>query len=225
MFEICAKYDAVLFADSDDELLPSRVAAAREGLHRYELIGCALDVIDEQGKPLGVQFGPPSAAVDWTALLPRNNILGLSNTAYRCDLLARSLPFATDCQLADWYLATRAWASGARLGFDPEPRMRYRQYRDNTARVLPPFTGEGVLEATGRVLRHYELMLRPEAAVDDPWRGHIEAASADARLFAQVMRASRPALQRYVEALNRLPPRYVWWWAVANLELANLWRQ
>jgi len=27
-----------------------------------------------------------------------------------------------------------------------------------------------------------------------------------------------------VRALNRLPPRYIWWWSVANPELEDLWK-
>ena len=61
-------------------------------------------------------------------LLVRNNVMGLSNTAYRSDLLRRCLPIPTEAELMDWLLAVRSLALGARLQFDPEPRMWYRQY-------------------------------------------------------------------------------------------------
>ena len=42
--------------------------------------------------------------------------------------------------------------------------------------------------------------------------------------FETFVGASEANLTRYVEALNRLAPRYVWWWAVANPELESLWK-
>ena len=54
----------VVLVDSDDLLRPSRVAAARAALQTSELAGCALGLIDQHGKDLGLNFrSAPSA---WT---------------------------------------------------------------------------------------------------------------------------------------------------------------
>ena len=87
---------------------------------------------------MGMTFGlPPRAEPEMC--FPRNNVFGLSNSAFRSDLLRRCLPIPADAVLVDWFLATRAWLMGARMAFDPEVEMDYRQYGGNMARVGPPF--------------------------------------------------------------------------------------
>lgn len=123
--EIAAQYPAVIFVDSDDVLEPERVAAARRSLAVADVTGCALRVVDRHGLDVGFTFGPGTATVD-CEFLARWNVFGLSNTAFRSEVLRECLPFDDDCVLIDWLLATRAAASGARVAFDPEPQMRYR---------------------------------------------------------------------------------------------------
>jgi hypothetical protein len=49
------------------------------------------------------------------------------------------------------------------------------------------------------------------------------AARDRAERFHRAVSGSPEMLARYVVALNELPPRLVWWWAVANPELEHLW--
>jgi hypothetical protein len=220
---LAAEYDAVVFVDSDDLLHPERVAAARAALERSDVAACALRIMDESGRDLGIVFGPPSGE-DAVTMLPRHNVFGLSNTAYRSSVLRECLPESPDTPLIDWLLATRAWALGATLSFDDTPLMSYRQYGANIARVLPPFTAADVGAATLRVLKHYECALAGAPALPAARRPALRAAQQDARRFHLSLAASAERRQRYVEALNRLPPRYVWWWCVANPELEDVWR-
>ena len=117
----------VVLVDSDDILLPSRVAAAREALRTSDLAACALEIVDGRGEPLGAEFNLDPASTP-SHVLPRNNIFGFSNSAYRCELLDRALPIPSEAVLVDWYIATRAWLFGAELSFDRTVRMKYRQY-------------------------------------------------------------------------------------------------
>ena len=55
--ETCA---GVVLVDSDDVLHPTRVAAARAGLEVSELVACALCLVDQQGKDLGLTFNLPA---------------------------------------------------------------------------------------------------------------------------------------------------------------------
>jgi hypothetical protein len=222
MLQLVGDYAAIIFVDSDDVLLPTRVAAARGMLTRADVIGCALEIMDVSGRPVGAQFGPPTGSAS-AALLPRWNIFGLSNTAYRTSALRGCLPVPDDCVLVDWLLATRAWANGARLAFDATPHMRYRQYDANVAPMLQPFSGPQVMVATSRVLGHYRCML------DEPWKlGQRERAALEVErrrvsTFDAAMRQDPRRLDLYVTALNRLPAMHVWWWQVANLDLEQVW--
>ena len=58
----------------------------------------------------------------------------------------------------------------------------------------------------------------PQAA-----RAALEAARTRAERFRGAVAGSPDVLRRYVAALNELPARFVWWWAVANPELEHLW--
>lgn len=217
-------YDAVVFVDADDVLHPSRVSAARAALETDDLAGCALRLIDEQGEDLGLTFGPDCQG-DCDALLPRYNVFGLSNTAYRTTTLRRCLPIPEQCKVIDWLLATRAWFSGATISFDSEVRMFYRQHANNAARVLPPFTPDQVLHAAQLVLGHYRLLFtnnHAEARLSH--RILLDSAFRRAESFHHAITSEGEKLERYVHALNKLKPKYVWWWSVANPKLDDIWK-
>lgn len=216
------RYPAVVLVDSDDILYPSRVAAARRMLQHADLSACALDVMDARGRDLGVVLEAPADA-DPAGLLPRCNVFGLSNTAYRSATLRDCLPAPEDCVLIDWLLATRAWFGGATLCFDPTPGMRYRQYAANLAPFLPPFDAEQVLAATGRVLAHYRCVLDNGWPVPVRYRQALERERTRVSAFDAGVRGRPEALSSYVEQLNRLPPMRVWWWQVAHPQLEALW--
>ena len=213
-------YDAIVGCDIDDVMLPSRIAAARRA--EADVSGCALDVMDESGRDLGVVFAPP-VDLNLDTMLPRWNVFGFSNVVWRTDMLKRCLPIPATCLLFDWLLTTRAWSLGARLAFDRTSRMRYRQYSANTAAVLPPFTTEQVRVATSRVLAHYDIVLESSWRLAEPYRTQVAEARDRCRAFAAGV-ASPDRLASYVRALNSLPPRYIWWWSVANPELESLWK-
>lgn len=221
--KMIGEYDAVIFTDSDDLLHPDRVAAARAALASADVAACALRMVDANGRDLGVTFGPAEGE-DPVEMLPRHNVFGLSNTAYRTEVLGRCLPIPADDPLVDWLLATRAHALGARMSFNPTPLMSYRQHGDNIARVLPPFTDAEVTAASRRVLRHYRSLLEGPPALTDEQRVRIDAESHRVREFQLALAESAERRQRYIEALNALPPHYVWWWCVANPKLEEVWR-
>src|SRR6185437_15627030 len=102
-------YDGIVAADIDDVMLPSRVAASRASLDDADITACALDVIDESGRELGVKFVPP-ADLRLDTMLPRWNVFGFSNVVWRTDMLRRCLPIPASCRLFDWLLTTRAWS-------------------------------------------------------------------------------------------------------------------
>jgi hypothetical protein len=218
---IVEQSDAVVFVDCDDELFPDRIAQARAALTRSDVSACALRIIDEEGHDLGCVF-KTRADEDWEEFLPRYNVFGLSNSAYRSEVLRRLPPAEPNGAAIDWSLATRAFAAGASLAFDPRPGMAYRQYADNIAKVLPPFRAADIPRATEVVRAHYRSLLGAAGSVRPAFRSRLERARDKVEAFARGV--ARPeALENYVRALNRLPPRFVWWWSVAHPELESQW--
>ncbi len=224
MERMAAKYAAVVFVDCDDVLEPGRVADAREMVVNSDIAACSMRLIDELGRDLGACFSPPAESSDPADLLVGRNVFGLSNTVYRSTTLRGCLPVPDGCELMDWFLATRAWAQGARLRWDPRCGMAYRQHRANTAQVLPPFDVDQLLKAARRVIGHYALVLTHVAELPPAGRRAIQDACRDAELFAGSLLASTGTAQAYVEALNALPAGHLWWETVAHPKLAAIWR-
>ncbi len=220
--QMAEQYEGVIFTDPDDWMLPERVAQARADLERWDAVACAMRIVRTDGRDLGRTFTLPAGAVLEEGLLERN-VFGLSNTAYRSDLLRRLLPIPDGIVLVDWLLAARAWALGARLGFQPRELMAYRQYEQNTARVLPPFNKAHVQRGIELVLEHYARMLAwpmlPAAA-----RERLQAADARSRGFAAWF-ADGAHQAEYLTALNALPGGHIWWDFVAHPALAGLWNR
>jgi hypothetical protein len=239
--EIIQSYDAVIFVDSDDVLLADRVAVAKDYLKSFDVYGCALKLIDTNGKDTGQVFSSPRT--DWADLLSKHNIFGLSNTAYRTETLANCLPFAPDTVMVDWLLITRALEHKAYLYFDQTPHMLYRQYANNTAKVLPPYTPSEILRATGLVLEHYKKTLSEGRggslanteslfglALTNPqvethpsmFHERLKMRQLEVQQFSASI-ADSDVLARYTEALNALKPVFLWWECVANEELKSIW--
>ena len=214
--------DAVVLVDSDDLLLPSRVATARAMLRDHDLAGCALELVDAAGDDLGLTFGRPPLPAD--QVLPRHNLFGLSNSAYRADLLCSCLPLPADAELVDWFLATRAWLLGARMVFGSRIEMQYRQHGANMVQVAPPFSADRIALDTTRVRHHLRLVLSHGAAGAQPGRlaGLMEVA-ADVDTFYERIVLRPTALQRYVEAVNALDLPPLWWSGVAQQALRHMW--
>jgi hypothetical protein len=219
------RYDGVVLVDSDDVLLPTRVEAARLQLAKSDLAGCALTLIDEQGTDLALTFTlPTQVTVD--SVMPRNNVFGFSNSAYRTDLLQCCLPIPAEAVAVDWYLATRAWLLGARLVFDPTPRMSYRQHPCNTARVRPPFGASQIISDTDLVRKHFRLLQsHPVPGCQAERQKTLKKITADVENFYEqiVLRSQR--LDSYVQELNALEVAPLWWACVANPALADMWTE
>lgn len=219
---MAAQYDAVVFADSDDILEPTRFSAALNGLENADLHGCALGVIAEDGRDLGIYFGLVEGE-EPDSVLPRHNFLGLSNSSWRTETLRKCLPAPNDCIALDWLLATRAWGRHARITFDRNIRMRYRQYGENIARVMPPFTGNQILKATEVVLRHYRTATVDAFNFSAERRQALQEVAGRVEKFKGAITSSQSVFETYLEALNHLPPHRLWWLSVAHPELEEIW--
>lgn len=221
--EMIDKYPAVIFVDSDDILEPTRVEAARDALEMDDVNGCALRLIDEKGNDLGMIF-KPSIGADVVSILPYSNVFGLSNTAYRTQILEKCLPIPAECVLVDWFLITRAWALGAHLNFDFTFRMAYRQHSKNIAGVLPPFSAKQIMLATKNVLNHYKCVLTYIPDLLPEYRNKIEESRKIVEAFYKSITGSRDVLNLYVSSLNQLSSNHIWWDFVAHPQLEEIWK-
>jgi hypothetical protein len=218
-------FDAVVLVDSDDILHPSRVAAARTVLQTCELAACALRLVDQHRQDLGTSLTLPERAVP-DNILPRNNVFGFSNSAYRSELLRRCLPLPAGIALVDWFLATKAWLIGARLAFDPTVRMDYRQHGANMAPIRFPCDANQVIRDTKKVREHYYCLLQAspmEKGLPDRW-AQVQEAAIDVQLFSEKVVSQPKNLENYVRNLNTLEPQVVWWWDVAQPALQWMWK-
>jgi hypothetical protein len=216
----------VVLVDSDDLLHPSRVAAAREALRTSDLAGCALEIVDGDGQSLGAEFNLDPAILP-SHVLPRNNVFGFSNSAYRCELLERALPIPRDAVLVDWFIATRAWLFGAELSFDRKVRMKYRQYAANTARLRLPFWPDQILSDSALVRRHFQLVLASsgqEHFLPGRWTQFLSVAR-DIEQFERYIKQSPENLKTYLDSLNRAVKQPIWWTSVAYSPLSHMWKQ
>jgi len=221
---IVERYSAVVFVDSDDLLYPSRIEAARKGLRDFDVYGCALHLIDEDGHDLCVNFKPPDGTV-FGKLLLRNNVFGMSNTAYRSSLLKKCLPIPVNCVLVDWYIATRCMIAGASFEFDRNPGMKYRQHQENIARVMPPFSETQVLSATEIVLNHYECLFSNVQSIPEEIKAELEEARSYVGSFYETISNNKDVLRNYVTALNKTTGAHIWWDFVADPHLESIWKK
>ncbi len=220
---IVHRCDAVVLVDSDDALHPSRVASARAMLRASDLVGCALRMVDEEGRDMGATLAPPPGA-DPTDVLPRHNVFGLSNTAMRTSVLRWCLPIPAAVALVDWFLVTRAWLLGARMAFDNKVGMDYRQHGANMARVIPPFDGAQVALDTQRILLHLRIVRSsPLNGILVERLAELEAVAADIERFHAAVVLEPESLGRYVEALNALRIAPLWGACVAHPSLSHMW--
>ncbi len=221
--QIVLSHDSVVLVDSDDVLHPTRVAVARGHLQKSQLVGCALRLVDERGEPHGGLIALPSAA-RCEDVLPRGNVFGLSNSAYRTQLLRQCLPIPPSVSLVDWYLATRAWLLGASMAFDNEVGMDYRQHGANMVKVKPPYTSQQIKADTERVLKHYELLLSalPRHSLPERVASLNRAAEDTGRFYRRVV-LEPGLLVEYADALNALVIEPIWWSWVACPSLRGMW--
>ena len=215
----------VVLVDSDDLLHPTRVAAARLALQTSELAGCALRLVDQEGEDLESLF-TLSTSLRPDDILPRNNVFGFSNSAYRVELLRRILTIPASAVLVDWFMATRAWLLGAKLSFDREPRMDYRQHPQNMALVRLPFRPDQVTRATALVCNHFKLLLRKQEQDFIPDRFFdLERVAREVEEFNERILPDPNLLAAYVDAYNTLAKPQIWWSCVAHPALSYMWRK
>lgn len=222
--EMLELYDGIVMVDSDDILKDSRIASARKDLSLYDVSGCAMDLVDSNTADLGFQFGRMRSGFSSDDIIFFNQF-GLSNTAYRTDVLKQCLDIPEACELVDWFLITRAWLLGADIHFDSVARMSYRQYDKNSVKILPPFSAVDILKATRRVSRHFFYILEKTDIKENQMTRSLRARKKQIDQFENTTLNNKVLLEQYVNSLNKLSHDILWWACVANPNLEKIWTQ
>lgn len=222
---ISDSYDLVVLVDSDDTLHPQRVEAARRGLREADVYACSLSLVNEEGHQLGFRVAPPTGDLGWKEFLSQVNIFGLSNTAYRSELLMEAGRVDASTGIVDWYLVSLALALGGRLTFDRRELMTYRQYGKSTLETVPPYTMPGTMRAVELARDHYRSIIPVVDGHDKAFGALLRTRQRDVEQFAHV--AEHRGIESYLQRLNEMTHRTdeLWWWQqIAAPDLEELWR-
>lgn len=217
------QYDGVIFIDSDDILCPSRIEAARKMLEKDIVYGCAMRIIDENGNYLSKDFQYPYNNRIASEIPLMFNIYGMTNTAYSSSILKKCLPISDDVKILDWYLATKAWILGASFQFDRIPRMNYRQYGNNIAKVIPPFSGKYISFIVELLIDHYNQIINIPNMQKKYYKMFLSQIK-DLSNFKVYVINDKDTFKKYLDQLNSMQKSHIWWDFIMDPELDYLWR-
>jgi len=213
----------VVMVDSDDVLLADRIGHAEEMLVNCDVAGCALELISQDGTRTGDVITIPEG-VKPDEILPRHNLFGLSNSAWRMTMLRRCLPVPREALLVDWYLVTQAWLFGGDLQFDGRIGMLYRQHDRSSAQIRPPFTSQQVRTDTEKVRQHFALVCANfKSGQSESRQMQVVGVADDVRRFTETVCGDARLLDEYVRRLNHSQCGNYWWESVAYPGLRALW--
>ncbi len=215
--EIAKDYDAIVLVDSDDILYPNRVKAAKMSLGNYDVYACSLDLIAEDGKALGLEFRTQNQE-NWLEFLTDKNVFGFSNTAYRTNILKEIIDIPCQTIMMDWLVVLKALVNqNARLYFDHDIHMAYRQYAKNVNNIISPLSSGNIIRASKLLLDH-QLILEKELHDIEPFKKHF----ATVDLFAEYI-SNEANLANYLRELNSQKQVFYWFEQIAYQELEYLW--
>ena len=128
-----AKYDIVIFGDSDDYFSINRVKKSIELLSKHSIVVNDLSLFDNNGvfeeKYISNRLSNNSE-IDYN-FIKNKNIFGLSNTALNLNILER-VKFEKELIAVDWFLYKGLLRKGNSAIFTNEIITYYRQHKNNT---------------------------------------------------------------------------------------------
>jgi len=221
LLQLTDEHDAVVLVDSDDMIDPGRVSTAKEQLCNADLVACSMRIVDRDGLDTGYTYKVEKDAGKQFPLLTHH--FGCSNSAWRTAVLKECLKSGVNGPALDWMLLCRAWLQGARIQGDPVVRHSYRQYGENTARVLPPFGLRCTRKAT-RIVRSHLEGLKKNETLPQPVQESLEIRLKQVVDFESALIGTAPWFEDYQNALGHFEYPLSWWLFVAHPELENIWK-
>lgn len=224
--QVLDDYKAVILVDSDDILFPTRVEYARQYISNSDVNVCPLELVDSRGNRKGISSWNKPEVVNKNPLrfILTKNIFGFSNTTYKTDLLRQILPIHKKAKAADWYLITKAILKKAKISYDIQSRMYYRQHGNNIAPIVSPFNAKQILNASTIILNHYEVMLEDLDNNHIVIKTKIKIQKERVHRFLSSLESSEEIMNHYLEYLNSNKIVHPWWNFVAHPELEEIWK-
>ncbi len=157
-------YRKIIFTDTDDVFEENRVELMSDLLDSNRVVVNDLDITDINGKTnisryFSRRFKNCQSITKSTLL--EGNMMGLSNTAVRSEVLYESPALKGGNVIAfDWYLWSSVLLSGNEAYFTSETSTKYRVYDDNIAGLPQPLDEINILKGIKVKSEHYEIMSR-----------------------------------------------------------------
>ena len=221
LLKLADEHNTVVLVDSDDLIDPDRVGVAKEQLRDADLVACSMRIVDRSGLDSGCVYKVAENAGQEFPLLTHH--FGCSNSAWRTAVLKDCLKDGLNGPALDWMLVCRAWLQGARILGDPVVRHSYRQYGENTARVLPPFGLRCTRTATRTVKNHLKSLNKIEM-LPHPVKESLENRLRQVVDFQSALKGTTPWFKNYQNALGNFEFPLPWWLFVAHPKLETLWQ-
>lgn len=221
LLNLADEHDSVVLVDCDDMIEPDRVGTAKEQLYDTDLVACSMRIVDRNGLDSGYIYKVQKDVGKQFPLLTHH--FGCSNSAWRTAVLKECLKGEVNGPALDWMLVCKAWLQGARILGDPAVRHSYRQYGDNTACVLPPFSLKCTRTATRIVRNHLESLNKIEM-LPHPVKESLENRLQQVVDFESALKCTTPWFEDYQNALGHFECPLSWWLFVAHPELENIWK-
>lgn len=149
----CAEGDYLVRMDSDDISLPNRLGALQEALAlgQHDILGSAIELIDEEGQELGrVEY--PASSESIRKFLTCRTVFCHPATAIRREFLYELRGYLGGFVSEDTDLWIRANDFGGVFGNLPETLLRYRLHRGQSIR-----SRRGYAEVSAHWLREFLL--------------------------------------------------------------------
>lgn len=156
--ELKKRYDWMIHLDSDDIASPSLVRDLQLHQESDDIISGELELVDEKNKSLNLKMIP--TLKDFEKHLYDWNAFGLSNTAYRLEIIEKVIPKEPGCPLMDWYMITQAFLNKLKVKTVECLFARYRQYPANFFKLVPPFEKSDVIKNIHLAASHFQYLLK-----------------------------------------------------------------
>lgn len=217
--QLSQDYDILILVDSDDVITGNRFARAINALEQYDVHVCSMQVVNSEEKEIGhFILGDLKEIIIY-------NFMGLSNVAIRSSVFKKFICFPpVNCLLLDWFYALQMLEFGVSIFLDPEVGMLYRQYDDNIAKVLPPFSEFSLLKMTELVISQFSTFIEIFGKNNFSIVPMLLNRLCDLNQFKQALNSKR-CLFDYLLAINQHKKIYFWWEMIANKKLEYLWKK
>lgn len=198
--------DGIIWGDADDIFTPNRVERFASAFKTHPLIFHDMTLFSENpklGKPMignRLRDGQLVTAQDVVEF----NLLGLSNTGFKTDLIQGHLNSIPDHLVAfDWTFFSLIMTNGTNAYYMSEALTEYRQHPKSLTSIESP-SPESIRLAVKVKSQHFEVL-----AQSNP---KLKSLASSFKNLEIMLKANGPDATKYVQqAMSRQKPGTLWW--------------